>query len=124
MEASPVFAFSLENGPEVHQAEESWPKLNYSNVTLLPTLVIPTPLVQEYKTATEGCKKNLHAYALYTWATMRQRGPAIVCPEYSTRSINTLKLTMDTGCGILHGRQGWSAGQGSQQMLILELSHP
>lgn len=31
---------------------------------------------------------------------------------------------MNTSYGALHGGQGWSAGQGSQQMLILELSHP
>lgn len=52
--------------------------------------------------------KNLQTYAVYTWATLRQRDPVIVCPEYSTRSINTLQLMMDTGGGVLHGRHGWS----------------
>lgn len=45
-------------GLKFTKVEESWPKPKYSNVTLLPTMVIPTPLVQEYRTATEGCKKT------------------------------------------------------------------
>lgn len=86
--ALPVFAFSLENGPEVHQVEESWPKLNYSNVTLLPTMVIPTPLVQEYKTATEGCKKtykHMHSIPELPWG----RGAQLLFAQNTPPEVQT-----------------------------------
>lgn len=44
-------------GLKFTKVEQSWPKPNYSNVTLLPTMVIPNLLFEEYRAATDGCKK-------------------------------------------------------------------